>query len=152
MQEESIVSEEILIYEFSGKMFMKKFLIKVNGNQYEVEVEEIRDQPAEANAVYKTGVYTHNLASGQATPVSKPTVVNENFSNRSSIITAPMPGIIFKVNVNAGDQIKKGQVLLILETMKMENEIVAPNDGAIASVNVSEGALVNVGDVLLSLT
>ena len=54
--------------------------------------------------------------------------------------------------INAGDQIKKGQVLLILETMKMENEIVAPSDGVIASVNVSEGASVNVGDMLLSLT
>lgn len=54
--------------------------------------------------------------------------------------------------INAGDQIKKGQALLILETMKMENEIVAPSDGVIASVNVSEGASVNVGDMLLSLT
>jgi biotin carboxyl carrier protein len=134
-------------------MIMKKFLIKVNGNQYKVEVEEIRDQPAETNAVYKTGVNRSDLVSSHATPVQKLTIDKENaVSNGTLIITAPMPGIIFKVNVKADDQIKKGQVLLILETMKMENEIVAPTDGVIASVNVSEGASVNVGDMLLSLT
>lgn len=132
---------------------MKKYLIKVNGNQYEVEVEEIRDQPAETNAVYKAGTYTSDLTFGPVTPATKPTVEKENaVSNGTSIITAPMPGIIFKVYVNAGDQVKKGQVLLILETMKMENEIVAPTGGVIASVNVSKGVLVKVGDALLSLT
>ena len=66
-----------------------------------------------------------------------------------STITAPMPGTILKVNVNAGDAVKKGQVLLILEAMKMENEIVAPADGKIASVNVAKGTSVNAGDVYM---
>ena len=62
-----------------------------------------------------------------------------------------MPGTILNVNVNVGDTVKKGQVLLILEAMKMENEIVAPNDGKVVSVHVSKGASVNAGDALVSL-
>jgi biotin carboxyl carrier protein len=62
-----------------------------------------------------------------------------------------MPGTILGVKVNPGDTVKKGQVLLILEAMKMENEIVAPNDGTVATVNVSKGTSVNAGDVLVSM-
>ena len=62
-----------------------------------------------------------------------------------------MPGTISDVRVNVGDTVKKGQVLLILEAMKMENEIFAPNDGTVKSVNISKGASVNVGDILVSL-
>ena len=66
-------------------------------------------------------------------------------------IKAPMPGNINAVKVSQGQNVKKGDVLLILEAMKMENEIMAPRDGVVASVNVSKGATVNTGDVLLSL-
>ena len=66
-------------------------------------------------------------------------------------VTAPMPGTILGVKVNPGDSVKKGQVLLILEAMKMENEIVAPVDGTIATVNVSKGTSVNAGDLLVSM-
>jgi biotin carboxyl carrier protein len=62
-----------------------------------------------------------------------------------------MPGVIVDINVNTGDAVKKGDILLILEAMKMENEIVSPVDGNITSVNVSKGASVNAGDVLLSI-
>jgi len=62
-----------------------------------------------------------------------------------------MPGTILDIRVNQGDTVNKGQVLLILEAMKMENEIVAPNDGTVASINVSKGASVNGGEVLVSL-
>ncbi|MBQ3479472.1 MAG: acetyl-CoA carboxylase biotin carboxyl carrier protein subunit, partial [Clostridia bacterium] len=66
-------------------------------------------------------------------------------------IKAPMPGNINAVNVSNGQSVKKGDVLVILEAMKMENEIMAPRDGVVASVNVTKGATVNTGDVLLSL-
>jgi biotin carboxyl carrier protein len=66
-------------------------------------------------------------------------------------IKAPMPGNIIDVKVSQGQAVKKGDVLVILEAMKMENEIMAPRDGVVASVNVTKGATVNTGDVLLSL-
>ena len=62
-----------------------------------------------------------------------------------------MPGTIMSIAVNAGDSVKKGQVLLILEAMKMENEIMAPRDGVVASVMTSKGASVNSGDALIAL-
>ena len=62
-----------------------------------------------------------------------------------------MPGTILDVKVKVGDSVKYGDVLLILEAMKMENEIYAPSDGVVASVNVSAGAAVNAGDVLVTL-
>ena len=62
-----------------------------------------------------------------------------------------MPGTIMSVNVSVGDTVKKGQVLVILEAMKMENEIMAPSDGKVVAVNTSKGATVNTGDALVSL-
>ena len=66
-------------------------------------------------------------------------------------VTAPMPGNILKVNVTAGQAVKKGDVICVLEAMKMENDIPAPQDGVIASINVQKGASVNAGDVLATL-
>ncbi len=66
-------------------------------------------------------------------------------------VTAPMPGTILNIAVAVGDTVKRGQVLLILEAMKMENEIVAPADGTVVSVNVTSGTSVNAGDLLVSL-
>ena len=63
-------------------------------------------------------------------------------------IECPMPGTVLKVNINPGDTVKKGQVMFILEAMKMENEIMAPHDANIIEVNVAKGAAVNTGDVL----
>lgn len=137
---------------------MKKYLITVNGNQYEVEVEEVRDNTLNAPAVQAVPA-TRDAAPASApapsaapAPATKPVVANNTVPKGASTITAPMPGTILKVNVNVGDTVKKGQVLLILEAMKMENEIVAAANGRISSVNVTKGASVNAGDVLVSLT
>jgi len=65
-------------------------------------------------------------------------------------MTAPMPGTIVKINVKAGDPVKKGDVFLVLEAMKMENDITAPEDCTVASVNVSQGASVSTGDLLVT--
>lgn len=134
---------------------MRKFLIKVNGNQYEVEVEEVRGD----GSVVQTAVETRAAApvaapaAPAAAPAPKPAEPKKDVSVPSGAvkISAPMPGTILGVNVNPGDSVKKGQVLLILEAMKMENEIVAPGDGKVASVNVTKGTSVNAGDVLVSL-
>ena len=66
-------------------------------------------------------------------------------------MTAPMPGTIIDIDVNVGDAVTKGQKLLVLEAMKMENEIVAPQDGTVSEVCVAAGALVNAGDTVISL-
>lgn len=106
---------------------MKKYKVNVNGTLYEVEIEEITGAPATAPAA--------------ATPAPAASASGE-------AVTAPMPGNILAVNVAAGDAVKKGQVLMILEAMKMENEIMCPHDGTIASVAVTKGATVESGSVL----
>ncbi len=119
---------------------MKKFLIKVNGTKYEVEVEEVQAAGSAVQAPVS--------APAASAPVQK--AAASSAPAGSSSVTSPMPGTILKVNVNEGDTVKKGQVLLILEAMKMENEITAPADGKISSLTVSKGSIVKAGDVLVA--
>ena len=120
---------------------MKKYRVTVNGTTYEVDVEQVGGEVTAANPVNSAPV-----APAQA-PVAKqaPTV-----SGNGEKVAAPMPGTIMKVNVTAGSTVKKGDSLLVLEAMKMENDIAAPCDGTIASVCVSQGASVSTGDVLVT--
>jgi len=128
---------------------IKKYNITVNGNSYEVEVEEIgsegvqvsRAQTSQANMSMATPKPTNKTA-------SKP---NTAPAGGTGTISAPMPGTINDVKVKVGDSVKKGQVLLVLEAMKMENEIMANIDGNITTVNVSKGASVSVGDTLITI-
>ncbi len=139
---------------------MKKFLIKVNGNQYEVEVEEVRDgsvpsyvaaaSAASAPAPAPVQAAAPAAQSVPAAPVQEKKPVSSGTVGAVKV-TAPMPGTIIKVVASVGDKVKRGQVLVILEAMKMENEIVAPSDGEVASINVTSGASVNAGDLLASL-
>ena len=111
---------------------MKKYRVNVNGTVYEVELEEITGAaPAAAPAP----------AAVAAAPVAAAPAGGEQ-------ITSPMPGNILSVNVAAGDTVKKGQVLMILEAMKMENEIMCPCDGKVVSVSVTKGAAVESGTLL----
>lgn len=127
---------------------MRKFLVKVNGSQYEVEVEELSadearsaasSAPAPKAAPQSTPAPAAPAAPAPAAPVSG-----------GKTITAPMPGSIISVNIKNGDSFRSGQVLLVLEAMKMENEIMAPCDGKVLSVSVNQGSTVNSGDVLIS--
>ena len=115
---------------------MRKFNITVNGTAYEVEVEEVA---AGESAAPKAAPAAPKAAAPKA-PVAAGTKVN-----------APMPGTILEVKVAQGASVKKGDVLAILEAMKMENEILAPQDGTVAQVNVTKGASVNSGDPLVVL-
>ena len=109
---------------------MKKYRVNVNGTVYEVDVEDISGAaPVAAPA-----------AAPVAAPVSAPAGGEQ--------VTSPMPGNILAVNVAAGDTARKGQVLMILEAMKMENEIMCPCDGKIVSVSVTKGATVESGTLL----
>ena len=125
---------------------MKKYNITVNGNTYEVFVEE-----ADANAsapVYSAPVAPTATAAAPAAPKAAPAA---SAATGATKVTAPMPGTILAVKVTAGQSVKKGDVICVLEAMKMENDIPAPCDGVIASINTTKGASVAAGDVLASL-
>ena len=113
---------------------MKKYRVNVNGTVYEVDVEDISGAaPVAAPAAAP-------VAAPVASPVSAPAGGEQ--------VTSPMPGTILSINVAAGDTVKRGQVLMVLEAMKMENEIMCPCNGKIASVNTSKGASVESGTLL----
>lgn len=129
---------------------MRKFNITVNGKTYEVEVEEIKDDENKESVVHVPRPSVNPVeASQKAAPSSaqKP----QASKSGTNAITAPMPGTILDVRVKEGQHVKRGDVVLILEAMKMENEIMAPNDGTIASINVEKGTSVNTGDVLVTM-
>ena len=109
---------------------MKKYRVTVNGTAYEIELEELTGAaPAPAPAAPAPAPAAAAPAGGEQ-------------------VTSPMPGTILSINVAAGDTVKRGQVLMILEAMKMENEIMCPCDGKIASVNTSKGSSVESGTLL----
>ncbi|MBQ9950887.1 MAG: biotin/lipoyl-binding protein [Clostridia bacterium] len=137
---------------------MRKFAITVNGNTYEVEVEEIGGAPVYAAAPVAAPVAAAPAAAPvaapaapKAAPAAAPKAAAPAGAAGANKVNAPMPGTILDVKVSVGQSVKNGDVLCILEAMKMENEIAAPCDGVVASINVTKGATVNTGDLLLSL-
>ena len=133
---------------------MRKFSITVNGQAYEVEVEEIGGEPSFAAAPAAAPVAAPAPAAAAPAPKAAPAPAPKAAAAApagAEVISAPMPGNINDVRVSAGQQVKKGDILVILEAMKMENEIMAPHDGTVASVNVNKGATVNTGDTLVTL-
>lgn len=117
---------------------MKNYTITVNGNVYDVTVEE--------------GTGSTAGAAKAATPkAAAPKAAAPAGTQGAVKVNAPMPGKILKVNVNAGTAVKKGDVLLVLEAMKMENEICAPQDGTVATVECAAGDSVESGKVLVSM-
>ncbi len=127
---------------------MKKYLINVDGGQHEVEVEEVLDNSTTTKApVSRSKPKSTRQSKIPSAPQKekKEVVVNED----SEVVSAPMPGTILSVNVAEGDEVKAGDILLILEAMKMENEILAPRDGKVSSIGTAKGVSVNTGDKLI---
>lgn len=123
---------------------MKSYTITVNGNVYDVTVEE--------NTGAAPAPVSRPVAAPAAPKAAAPAPAPKAAGGEGAVkITAPMPGKILGVKANAGDKVTRGQVVVVLEAMKMENEIVAPQDGVIAGVNVSVGSAVEAGDVIASM-
>lgn len=129
-------------------MIMRKFQITVNGNAYEVEVEEIGAGASVAAPVAAAPVAAPAAAAPAAAPAPK---AAPKAAAGATAVNAPMPGTINAVKVTVGQTVKAGDNLVILEALKMENEIKAPKDGTVASIAVSKGQSVNTGDLLVSL-
>lgn len=113
---------------------MKKYKVNVNGTSYEIEIELMSESEAAASAAAPKAAPAAPAAAGEGEKIS-----------------APMPGTILDVRVKAGDVVKKGQILMILEAMKMENEIMAGEDGTVTSVAAVKGASVQTGDLLCTI-
>ena len=118
---------------------MKNYQVNVNGTEYKVSIELISETEAAAP------VAAPAPAAAPAAPVAAPAAPAAAAPAGGEKINAPMPGTILSVNVNVGDAVKKGQILVVLEAMKMENEIVSPVDGTVTFVGVSKGATVESG-------
>ena len=108
-----------------------KYKITLNGKTYEVEVEEGQAMLVDEYEAYKPAAPTA-VAAGE-------------------VVAAPMPGNILKVNCSQGQAVKAGDILVVLEAMKMENEILAPRDGTVAQVVTTKGAVVDTGAPLVVL-
>ena len=118
---------------------MKKYKVNVNGSVYEVEIELIDGAAAAAAPAAPA-------PAAAPAPVAAPAPAAAPAGGEK--VCAPMPGTILDVKVQNGASVKKGQVLFILEAMKMENEIMAPCSGTIVSVNTSKGSSVESGSLL----
>ena len=115
-------------------MSIKTYNVKLNGKVYEVEIEEVKagQQP------------TMQSAQAQASKASAPTGEGQE-------VVAPLQGSMFNILVKEGQSVKKGDVLAVLEAMKMENEIVSPFDGKVSAIHVEKGQTVNLGDTILEI-
>ena len=160
---------------------MKEYRVIVNGEEYLVEIEETTIKPVSSNKGpiskkneekiltqksivnikekfknddNKDAKYIKNSNENKENKENRENKVKEEVgsnSNELEIITAPIPGTIFTISVKEGDQVLNGDVLLILEAMKMENEILATKNGVIREIKVKQGASVNVGDILVTI-
>ena len=126
---------------------MKTYNITVNGVTYTVEVEEVG---ATAAAPVAAPVAVPAAAPVAAPKAAAPAPKATGAAGAVSV-KAPMPGNILKINCKAGAAVKKGDVLMVLEAMKMENDICAPADGVVASVEVAQGATVETDALLVTL-
>ena len=142
---------------------MKKFKFTIRGNEYEVEIKEIDDNniaKIEVNGTqYEVEVHQEKLKTTktptlvrQNVPVDrKDSKIKKTVSSRAHALKAPLPGSIFKILKHVGDEVKKGDTILIMEAMKMENNIQYEKDGKIVSLKVKEGDTVLQNDVLAEI-
>jgi len=130
---------------FNHMSTVKTFRIVIDGEEYFVEVEEVK---AERSASIPRPVKA--VPTPVAPVTSAPKASPPAAASGGDDVKAPLQGTILSVDVAAGDQVKAGDILVVIEAMKMENEIVAPHDGEIAKVHTSKGVVVSSGDLLVT--
>ncbi len=132
---------------------VRRFRITINGKVFEVEAQEL-GQEVQQQAPATPAVPTPSLAPARPATASAPASAQpkaQATGGAGTRIEAPLPGLVLDVKVKEGDPVSSGQVLVILEAMKMENEIVAPEDGTVGQIAVGKGDSVSSGDVLVVL-
>lgn len=138
---------------------MKNFKVTVDGQTYNVQVEELGNSPNQAQAAPPAGSSAPEQSVNPAAPgkaaapvAAAPAEKPKPSPGGGASVNAPMPGSVIEVKVKEGDAVKEGDVLLILEAMKMENELTAPQAGTVSGVMVKKGDTVNSGDPLITLS
>lgn len=137
---------------------MKKFKYKINGKEYEVAVDKMEETQAEVtvNGTSYTVELEKPKVEESAPKIQRPVSTGASASKPSAgssagSVKSPLPGIIVDIKVKAGDEVKKGQVIAILEAMKMENNIASPIDGKVTEINVNPGDSVLEGVTILTI-
>lgn len=148
---------------------MKKYSLKINGNQYEVKIDDINEASTLAHVTVNGTKYDVEIEGGKAVAPKKPQIVSAPEATGLSVtpktpiatkpaavpaatgakVTCPLPGTVIAINVKEGDTVAAGQTLLVLEAMKMENNIDAERGGVVKQILVAAGATVMEGDVLI---
>lgn len=140
---------------------MKNYKLKINGNEYNVDINEVEGQEIKLNVngtpytvtvdqeIKQTKKPVASRPSAQVTPAAGGSVQKANTPAAGSKVTTPLPGTILDVFVNVGDAVKEGQTVVLLEAMKMENNIEADVAGTVKEVKVRKGDSVLEGDVLV---
>ena len=148
---------------------MKKYSLKLNGNQYEVKIDDINEASTLAHVTVNGTKYDVEIEVGKATGTKKPAVAPAPQATGLSVtpktpiaskpvaapaatgakVTCPLPGTVISINVKEGDTVAAGQTLLVLEAMKMENNIDAERGGVVKQILVAAGATVMEGDTLI---
>lgn len=131
-----------------------KYIVTINGKKYEVEVEKVKKEytPISRNRNEDSAmVPTAPKQSSQTATAKEPKSEKPKSQAGDNVVRSPMPGTIVDINVSVGQTVKEGETLLILEAMKMENEIVSPSSATVKEIAVTKGANVNTNDVLVVL-
>ena len=126
---------------------MKKYKVNVNGTNYEITMEVMEDDGKGA----APAPVAAPVPAADPAPVAAPAPAAAPVGGAGLEVKCPMPGNILSVNVNVGDEVKEGHVLMILEAMKMENEIMSPKSGTVTAVTVKKGDIVESGTLLCTI-
>lgn len=143
--DEMAVPVEELDFKYIREVEYMKFRVTLNGKTYEVEAEKGAPMP---ETVY-TAPAAAPAPAVEAPAAAAPAPAPAPAAASGTVVSSPLPGNVLAIEVNPGEAVKAGQVLVLIEAMKMENEIVAPCDGVVKQILVNKGAVVATGDKLL---
>ena len=140
---------------------MRKYKFTIRGDEYDVHIKSMEDSIAEIEVngtTYEVEIKTEVKKTKTPTLVRKPVeklpgegMIKKTVSTGNYLVKAPLPGTIFKMNVKEGDTVKNGQSLLVMEAMKMENQVLSEKDGVVKNIKVKEGDAVLQDDVLIEI-